>query len=104
MSTVIPAVIDTATFRRLFLIILGMSPSSIPAVLDTATFRRLSLQATSAGGGVGSTTSTIAPSSVTDFSMFEGGVAPASGTYIAFDNLNIWTLKGGETQWSSTPR
>lgn len=45
-----------------------------------------------------------APSSPTDFSMFEGGVAPATGFFQAYDDLNIWTIKGGDTSWFSTPR
>jgi len=45
-----------------------------------------------------------APTSPTDFSMFAGGTPPGSGFYQAADDLNLYTLKGGDTHWYTTPR
>lgn len=44
------------------------------------------------------------PSSETDFSVLPGGVAPATGSYIAIDTNIIWTIKGGETEWKTSSR
>lgn len=41
---------------------------------------------------------------VDDLSTLPGGVAPTSGLYIAVDNLNIYTIQAGDTQWYVTPR
>jgi len=39
------------------------------------------------------------PSSMTDFSMFAGGVAPASGAYAARDARYEYSFVGGDTEW-----
>jgi hypothetical protein len=54
--------------------------------------------------GVTMVTPVEAPTSPTDFSMFDGGVAPTTGFFQALDNLYIYTLKGGDTEWFLTPR
>jgi hypothetical protein len=50
------SILDTAEYRRLALLAAGVDPSQIPAILDTATWRRLmiaALVAISEGGGGG---------------------------------------------------
>lgn len=52
----------------------------------------------SGGGGIPQTT--VAPANITDFSMF-GGVAPTTGVYFApRDQITLWTIEGGDTQWT----
>lgn len=54
------------------------------------------LYATNGGGGGGGgsgLTPVTAPTTLTDFSMFSGGVPPTSGFYIAVDNNEIYTFK-----------
>jgi len=54
--------------------------------------------------GVEMVTPVTAPTGVHDFSMFEGNVAPTTGFFQAYDDLNIWTIKGGDAQWFFTAR
>lgn len=57
-----------------------------------------------AGGGgssSGVTPASAAPAgnNFTDFSMFPGNTAPATGTYIALTPTRAWFFNGGDTQW-----
>jgi hypothetical protein len=46
-----------------------------------------------------------APTSLSDFSMFPGGVIPASGIYQALDDNWLYTLDpANDTTWQQTPR
>lgn len=56
-------------------------------------------------GGGGFPTIVTAPTSFTDFSMFPGGVIPASGYYEAFDANFFWTLDPTiDSTWQQSTR
>lgn len=59
------------------------------------------------GGGGGGTPiqEVTAPTGFSDFSMFPGGVIPATGSYLALDDNFIWTLNAlVDTTWQQSPR
>lgn len=60
------------------------------------------------GGGSGGIPIVVDPYPVTltDFSMFPGGVIPTSGTYFAFDADWVYSLDipSGDTTWQQSAR
>lgn len=54
--------------------------------------------------GNGFVIAVTAPTTTTDFSMFPENTPPATGFFQAADDLNLYTLKGGDTEWFVTPR
>lgn len=59
------------------------------------------------GGAVagGTMITVVAPANLTDFSMFPGGIAPAAGKYIAFDDNWIYTFDASiDTTWQQSAR
>lgn len=52
------------------------------------------------GGGGNSVQYTTAPTTINDFSMFPGGVAPSTGVYLApRDAGSIWEFSAGQPNW-----
>jgi hypothetical protein len=56
-------------------------------------------------GGGSFPTIVTAPTTFTDYSMFPGGVFPASGIYQAYSSNYLWTLDASvDTTWQQSPR
>lgn len=63
-------------------------------------------QALSGGGGGGTPALVVtAPTSLSDSSMFPGGVFPATGEYLAMDINWIYSYNSAvDSEWQQTPR
>ena len=89
------SVLDTAEYRRLALLAAGVDPSQIPAILDTATWRRLMIAALVAisegegGGGAGYVNGSVQFYADLPVTV---GTPPVNTAYLVREDSGVWFI------------
>jgi hypothetical protein len=85
--------LDTAEYRRLALLAAGVDPSQIPAILDTATWRRLMIAALLAisegGGGAGYVNGSVQFYADLPVTV---GTPPVNTAYLVREDSGVWFI------------
>ncbi len=89
------SILDTAEYRRLALLAAGVDPSQIPAILDTATWRRLMIAALVAisegggGGGAGYVNGSVQFYADLPVTV---GTPPVNTAYLVREDSGVWFI------------